>query len=188
MAVPSIQQLLGAMKKMAASDLHLKADHAPAYRVGGILRTVNLPALSGEEVEACLAPIIPAQRRQVYEGRGDLDFAATLPDGERFRVNLFRAGSKINAAIRRVNPVIPSFEELHLPPIYPKLVETSNNGIIVICGVTGSGKSTTIAAMIEQINNNCQDNIVTIEDPIEFLFKPKKSIISQREIGIDIPE
>jgi twitching motility protein PilT len=188
MAVPTIQTLLAAMKKMAASDLHLKADHVPTYRVGGILRNANLPVMSGDDIEICLAPIIPPARRHVYEERGDLDFAATLPDGERFRVNLFRAGSKPNAAIRRVNPVIPSYEELHLPPIYPKLVESSNDGIIIICGVTGSGKSTTIAAMIEQINNNSHDNIVTIEDPVEFLFKPKKSVISQREIGIDIPD
>jgi twitching motility protein PilT len=187
-AVPSIQQLLGAMKKMNASDLHLKADHVPAYRVGGILRNVNLPPLSADDLEACLAPIIPPQRRDVYEEHGDLDFATTLPDGERFRVNIFRAGTRMNAAIRRVNSRIPSYEELHLPPVYPRLVETSNDGIIIVCGVTGSGKSTTIAAMIAQINETRHENIVTIEDPVEFLFKPSKSIISQREIGIDIPD
>jgi len=184
----SIQQLLIAMKAHGASDLHLKAGLPPAYRVGGQLRTVNMPAMTGEEIEKCLTPIIPQVRRPVYDETGDLDFAAELPEGDRFRVNLFRAGSKMNAAIRRVNTTIPSYEELHLPPVYRKLIETTNDGIIIVCGVTGSGKSTTLAAMIEHINATCHDNIVTIEDPVEYLFKPKKSLISQREIGIDIPD
>ena len=175
------------MKNHGASDLHLKAGVAPTYRIGGILKPLNLPPFSGEEIEQVLSPIIPEKRRHLYDDRGDLDFATELPDGERFRVNIFRAGTKMNAAIRRVNSTIPSYEELHLPPVYPKLVETANEGIIIICGVTGSGKSTTIAAMVEHINTTRQDNIVTLEDPIEFQFKSKKSIISQREIGIDLP-
>jgi len=184
----NIQNLLSAMKNLGASDLHLKAGLPPAYRVGGQLRSVNMPPLSGDDIEACMTPIIPQQRRAIYDERGDLDFSTELADGERFRVNIFRAGTKMNAAVRRVNSIIPTYEELHLPPVYPKLVENANDGIIIICGVTGSGKSTTIAAMIEQINSARHENIVTIEDPVEFLFKPKKSIISQREIGIDIPD
>lgn len=179
--------LLAAMKTHGASDLHLKAGMPPVYRVGGHLHRVNLPAMSGEEIAKCLEPIIPAQRRDYYEEHGDLDFATHLPEGERFRVNIFRAGGVMNAAIRRVNPTIPSYEELHLPPIYEKIIAETGEGIIIISGVTGSGKSTTLAAMIEQINTTKHENIVTIEDPIEYLFKPKKAIISQREIGIDIP-
>lgn len=184
---PTIQQLLGSMKGLGASDLHLKADLQPYYRVGGNLRSVNVPPMSGEDIAACLDSIIPPQRRAFFDEHGDLDFSTELPDGERFRVNIFRAGTKMNAAVRRVNSRIPSYEELHLPPVYGKLIDTANDGIIVICGVTGSGKSTTLAAMIEQINTTRHENIVTIEDPVEYLFKPKKSIISQREIGIDIP-
>ena len=183
-----IEQLLGAMKTHGASDLHLKAGVAPTYRVGGILRTVNIPAMSGEEIERCMSPIIPEGRRAEYDARGDLDFAMELPDGDRFRINLFKAAGKMNAAIRRLNAAIPSFEELHLPPIYRTLIETTNEGMILVSGVTGSGKSTTLAALIEYINANRHENIVTIEDPIEFCFKSKKSIISQREIGIDIPD
>jgi twitching motility protein PilT len=183
-----IEQLLAAMKTHGASDLHLKAGVAPTYRVGGILRTVNLPAMSGEEIDLCMTPIIPEGRRAEFDARGDLDFAAELPDGDRFRINIFRAAGKMNAAIRRLNAAIPSFEELHLPPIYRKLAETTNEGLVLVSGVTGSGKSTTLAAMIEHINANRHENIVTIEDPIEFCFKSKKSIISQREIGIDIPD
>lgn len=182
----SIKQLLAAMKKLGASDLHLKAGMPPYYRVGGYLKPVSAPPMSGEEIDKCISPIIPTNRRASFEQQGDLDFSTELPDGERFRVNIFRAGDKMNAAVRRVNPVIPSFEELHLPPIYRTLIDKSNEGIVIVSGVTGSGKSTTLAAMIEQINATRQCNIVTIEDPIEFVFKAKKSIISQREIGIDI--
>ena len=183
-----IEQLLGAMKTHGASDLHLKAGQPPSYRVGGILRTVNAPGMSGDEIERCITPIIPQSRRGEYDAKGDLDFAAELPDGDRFRVNIFRAGGKMNAAIRRLNSVIPSFEELHLPPIYRQIADTTNEGLVLVSGVTGSGKSTTLAALLEHINLNRHDNIVTIEDPVEFCFKPKKSIISQREIGVDIPD
>lgn len=176
------------MKPHGASDLHLKAGLPPTYRIGGHLRSVSIPALSGEEIDSCISPIIPAARRAYYDEHGDLDFSCDLPDGDRFRVNIFRAGNKMNAAIRRVNSVIPSYEQLHLPAIYGKMIETTNEGLIIVAGVTGSGKSTTLAAMIEHINSSRQDNIVTIEDPVEFVFKPKKSIISQREIGIDISD
>jgi twitching motility protein PilT len=189
MAAPvSIHQLLGAMKTNGASDLHLKVGMPPTYRIGGHLRTVKTSPMSGEEIDACMTPIIPPARRGYYDEHGDLDFSCDLPDGDRFRVNIFRAGTKMNAAIRRVNSVIPSYEQLHLPPIYGQLIDRSNDGIIIVAGVTGSGKSTTLAAMIEHINATRHENIVTIEDPVEFVFKPKKSIISQREIGIDISD
>ncbi|MFQ5502487.1 MAG: type IV pilus twitching motility protein PilT [Phycisphaerae bacterium] len=185
----NVEQLLAAMKTLGASDLHLKAGMPPVYRVGGHLRSASsMPPMTGAAIERCIAPIIPSGRREFYEEHGDLDFSTSLPDGERFRVNIFRAGTEMNAAVRRVNPFIPSYEELNLPPIYGQLIEQSFEGIIIISGVTGSGKSTTLAAMIEQINSTRKENIVTIEDPIEFIFKPKKSIISQREIGIDIPD
>ena len=185
--IPSAQQLLAAMAQHNASDLHLKAGTPPVYRVGGHLRTVHLPAMTGAQIEACLSPIIPEVRRGFYDEHGDLDFAYSLPDGDRFRINIFRAGAVMNAAIRRVNPYIPSYKELLLPDVYQKLINETHEGIIIISGVTGSGKSTTLAAMIEQINDTRHENIVTIEDPVEFVFKSKKSIISQREIGIDIP-
>lgn len=186
--IPNAQQLLSAMKGHGASDLHLKAGSPPVFRVGGHLRSVNLPAMSGPQIAKCLEEIIPPQRRAFYEEHGDLDFSAKLPDGDRFRVNIFRAGDTMNAAIRRINPTIPSYQELYLPSIYRTLIDRSFEGIIIISGVTGSGKSTTLAAMIDQINTTRRENIVTIEDPIEFVFTPKKSIISQREIGIDIAD
>ena len=184
----SIQNLLSNMKVHEASDLHLKAGMPPTYRVGGHLRVLDLPVMSGDDIDACMTPIIPPKRREFYEEFGDLDFATELADGDRFRVNIFRAGSKMNSAIRRVKGEIASYKDLYLPEIYEKLIDKTHEGLIIVSGVTGSGKSTTLAAMIEQINETRKENIVTIEDPIEYLFRPVKSIVSQREIGIDIPD
>jgi twitching motility protein PilT len=183
----NIHTLLGAMKKYGASDLHLKAGLPPYYRVGRQLRSLHSAPLSGEEIEKAMSEIIPPSRRHLYDEVGDLDFSAELPDGDRFRVNVFRAGYKMSAAIRRVNSEVPTYEEIHLPPIYGELIERTHEGIIIVCGVTGSGKSTTLATMVQHINRTRRANIVTIEDPIEYLFRPEKSIVSQREIGIDIP-
>lgn len=106
---------------------------------------------------------------------------------DRFRCNIYRAGGGMNAAIRRIKPEIPTFESLHLPAIYETLSDQTNEGLILVVGVTGSGKSTTLACMIERINQVRGCNIITIEDPVEYHFHPKKSIISQREIGLDVP-
>ena len=183
----NIHTLLGAMKKYGASDLHLKAGLAPYYRVGRQLRSLSTPPLSAEDIEKAMLEIIPPSRRHVYDETGDLDFSTELPDGDRFRVNVFRAGYRMNAAIRRVNSEVPTYEDLHLPPIYRELIERTHEGIVIVCGVTGSGKSTTLASMVQHINRARRANIITIEDPIEYLFRPEKSIVSQREIGIDIP-
>lgn len=183
----SIKNLLANMKVHDASDLHLKAGLPPTYRVGGHLRVLDLPVMSGEEIEECIASIIPPKRREFYEEFGDLDFATELADGDRFRVNIFRAASKMNAAIRRVKGEIATYDQLKLPEIYGKLIDRTHEGLIIVSGVTGSGKSTTLAAMLEHINETRKENIVTIEDPVEYLFRPVKSIVSQREIGIDIP-
>ncbi|MFQ5424292.1 MAG: type IV pilus twitching motility protein PilT [Phycisphaerae bacterium] len=183
----TIEGLLGGMKTHNASDLHLKTGLPPTYRIGGHLRALNLPAMSGDDIERCMSTIIPPKRRDFYEEYGDLDFAAELPDGDRFRVNIFRAANRMNAAIRRVKGEIATYETLHLPSIYHDLIGKTHEGLIIVSGVTGSGKSSTLAAMIEHINESRSENIVTIEDPIEYLFRPVKSIVSQREIGIDIP-
>jgi twitching motility protein PilT len=100
---------------------------------------------------------------------------------------MFRSGGHVNAAIRRVKAEIPTYEELHLPPIFDTLIERTHEGLVLVVGVTGSGKSTTLAAMIDHINSIRSRNIITVEDPVEYRFVPKKSIISQREIGIDVP-
>jgi len=184
----SIIPLLEKMGELQASDLHLKTGVPPVYRVAGELRRTNLPPIpvNSRIIEKLMDPIIPPTRRSVYEEKGGLDFAYNLPNGDRFRINILRSCDQMHAAIRRVKGRIPSFEELRLPPIYRRLAEETAEGIIIVCGVTGCGKSTTQAAMIDHINETQALNIVSIEDPIEYIFTPKKSIVSQREIGLDV--
>jgi twitching motility protein PilT len=182
----SIQRLLEAMGKLGASDLHIKVGVPPTFRINGIIKPVNGEPLTEEEADHIVDPIFPEKLREKYERDGSVDFATFVGD-DRFRCNVYRAGGHLHAAIRRVKADIPSYESLHLPEVYGKIVSTSNDGLILVCGVTGSGKSTTLAAMIEQLNASEAVNIITIEDPVEYRFSKKKAIVSQREIGIDVP-
>lgn len=184
----TIQRLLGSMKKLDASDLHIKVGIPPTYRIGGLLRAVDSPPITEDEADHLLDPILSAVQKEKYEASGNLDFSSSLPDGDRFRINIFRAGAHTHAAIRRVKAEIPSYQELNLPAIYSKMVSETTDGMVLVVGVTGSGKSSTLAAMIEQINQTRAENIITIEDPVEYRLIPKKSIISQREIGIDVSD
>jgi twitching motility protein PilT len=183
-----IHQLLEGMRGLDASDLHVKVGIPPTFRIGGKLRPIQGDALTPEKAEQLVLPLIPERLKERLEKEGGVDFAYHLPaSGERFRVNIFRCGGRTHAAIRRVKLEIPTYESLHLPPIYNQLIERTYEGLVIVCGVTGSGKSTTLAAMIEHINATRNVNIITIEDPVEYLLNPKKAIISQREIGIDVP-
>ena len=185
----NMDKLLAAMTPMDASDLHLKVGYSPYYRVAGVLRKIELPPLPDTEyVEKMLAPLVPPTRRHEYDEHGDLDFSAQGQAGDRYRINVYRSTSEMHAAIRRVQSKIPTFTELNLPDIYGKIIMQSLDGLVLVSGVTGCGKSSTLAAMLDYINELRSMHIITIEDPIEFVFKPKKSIISQREIGIDIPD
>lgn len=182
----SITRLLASMRKLDASDLHIKVGIPPVYRIGGLLRPIQSEALTEEEADHLLDPLINEVQRKRFEDTGNLDFATHLPDGDRFRVNVFRAGGHTHAAIRRIKAEIPTYSTLNLPPIYSKLIDETTEGLILIVGVTGSGKSSTIAAMLEHINETRGENIITVEDPVEYRITPQKSIISQREIGIDV--
>ncbi|MBS0187484.1 MAG: PilT/PilU family type 4a pilus ATPase [Planctomycetes bacterium] len=184
----TIQRLLASMKKLDASDLHIKVGIAPTYRIAGLLRAVDSPPITEEEADHLLDPILTPVQKEKFEASGNLDFSASLPDGDRFRINIFRAGAHTHAAIRRVKAEIPSYQDLNLPPIYSKMVGETTDGLVLVVGVTGSGKSSTLAAMVEQINQTRAENIITIEDPVEYRLTPKKSIVSQREIGIDVSD
>ncbi|MCA9190336.1 MAG: PilT/PilU family type 4a pilus ATPase [Planctomycetales bacterium] len=184
-----IQRLLTFVTEHSASDLHLKVGIPPFVRIGGHLRALETPALPNSSyIEEMMFGIMPPHRRQEFIDQGGADFAYLASTGDRFRVNVFRSDGDMHAALRRIQHVIPSFDDLHLPDIYRKIISDTHDGLVIVSGVTGSGKSSTLAAMLEYINQHRGMHIVTVEDPIEFRFTSKKSIISQREIGIDVPD
>lgn len=184
-----IQKLLSFVSKNEASDLHLKVDYAPTIRIGGHLRRIDSPLLPNSAyIEEMMAELMPPGKREQYDKFGGVDFSAKSPDGDRFRVNAFRSEGEMHVALRRVQSRIPDFQELHLPPIYEKAIVTNHQGLVLVSGVTGSGKSSTLAAMLKYINAHRTMHVITIEDPIEFAFQPDKCIISQREIGIDVTD
>ena len=184
----TIVPLLEKMAVVQASDLHLKTGLPPVYRVAGELRRTSLAPFrdSDDQISRLMRPIIPERRWHEYEERGGLDFAYHLPSGDRFRINVMRANDRMHASIRRVKGEIPGFKELHLPEIYSKLANESHEGLVIVCGVTGCGKSTTQASMIDYINQTQAVNIISIEDPIEYAFEAKQGIVSQRELGLDV--
>lgn len=186
---PEANKLFRMVMKHKGSDLHLKVGLPPALRLGGVLRQMQLPPLSTADMERLIFPILTPRQRAILDEEGGADFAHIVtdpPEDEtRFRVNLFKARGKLSLVARRVDSSIPSFESLHLPPVMAEITRYEQ-GIVILAGVTGSGKSTTIASMLQYINERERMHIVTIEDPIEFAFKDDKSIINQREVGIDV--
>tara|TARA_E500000318_G_scaffold14854_1_gene14587 strand:+ start:163726 stop:164865 length:1140 start_codon:yes stop_codon:yes gene_type:complete len=189
----NIKKLLAAMGRLDASDLHIKVGIPPTYRIGGELRPIEADPVSEDEADHLLDPILTEVQKRKYDETGDLDFAWHIEDpeggpGDRFRINLLRSGNHTHAAIRRVKAEIPSYADLHLPKVYSDIVHRERDGLVLVVGVTGSGKSSTLAAMIDEINSSRAVNIITIEDPVEYRFVPKQSIISQREIGIDVTD
>ncbi|MCZ6836085.1 MAG: PilT/PilU family type 4a pilus ATPase [Planctomycetota bacterium] len=181
----TIDRLLQKMGELEASDLHIKVGSPPVIRIASKLHRIDAPEMNGEDTRKLLQPILPDHLLQDLDQKGGIDFSHRREDLSRFRCNVFSSGGELHAAIRRVNDKIPNYDELNLPPIYSQVMEGAHEGIIVVCGVTGSGKSSTLAAMINHINKTRQVNIITIEDPIEYAYKAEQSYISQREIGID---
>ena len=179
-----VTDLLRYTVEMGASDLHVKAGNVPFIRVDGELLPSPYPALSPSESEAYANSLMPDHKRRGFEDSNEADFGYTLPGVGRFRVNVYRQRSMVGMAIRRVRSEIPTFEELLLPPVLQDLA-ASPRGLVLVTGPTGTGKTTTIASMIGHINRNRRAHIVTIEDPIEVVHDDDRSIIQQREIGLD---
>ncbi|MEC5344405.1 type IV pilus twitching motility protein PilT [Brenneria populi] len=171
--------------KHNASDLHLCSGHSPVLRIDGQLRAENsLPRLRAEQLEQwCSAWLAPSQRRQL-ERAGQLDCALTLADGQRLRVNLFRQRLGLSAALRIIPSTQPSLSALFAPPLLSALLDKPD-GLILLAGATGSGKSTTLAAMISALNQRSRRHVITLEDPIEFIHHSRQCLIQQREIGPD---
>ncbi len=184
--VPRINRFFEAVVKLDASDLHLKADVAPRIRRAGVLHKTDSPPLTNEELEQLVREMLSEDHWRDFNQRGALDIAYALTISDRFRVNIFHQRGQISLAARRINPKIPSYAQLNLPPSFEKIAE-NEQGLVLVCGITGSGKSTTLAAMIDQINTRRACHIVTVEDPIEYLYIDKKALVNQREIGLDVP-
>jgi len=185
---PEVDKLFRAAVRLLGSDLHLKVGRPPLVRVNGVLRPLKRGPIDDDEMERLCEPLLSPRHRKIMEDEGGADFAHRLEvDGLpwRFRVNLFRQMGHLGLVARRVNNTIPDFESLHLPPIMEELCKY-DQGMILVAGVTGSGKSTTIASMLDWINHNYRKHILTLEDPIEFMFTEDKCVINQREVGIDV--
>jgi len=171
---------------IGASDIHLQVGEHPALRINGKINRVNMPILTEEDLEWTFKNLIPAHFKDKLDYVFDLDFAHEVPGCSRFRVNLSRRLGRCGLVIRTIPYNIKTTEELNLPEAIEQF-SLLNNGLVLITGPTGAGKSTTIASLIDHINKYFPKHIITIEDPVEFIFTNKKSIVSQRQVLIDTP-
>lgn len=185
-----VDKIFRALVKLQGSDLHMKVGQPPIVRVHGDLRALNRPAIENEEMVRLLVPMMDDRARRIFEEEGGADFAYVVEvDGVkwRFRVNMLKQLGKIGLVARRVNNFIPKFEGLFLPPAMETLCHF-DQGMVLLAGVTGSGKSTTIGSMLNYINSIYRKHILTLEDPIEFVYTEDKCLINQREIGMDVKD
>jgi twitching motility protein PilT len=186
----SLQDFLKTCVKLNGSDLHLQADSIPMVRVDGRARFLSVPPLTDEHMKEYVEQILAAvgesaEKRQILEHKGSVDVAYTLGPGQpRFRTNIFHSREKYAVVMRRIVTKIPQFDELNLPSQVEALAD-NHRGIIVVSGTTGSGKSTSLAAIIGKINRTRSERIITVEDPIEYQHDNAKSLVSQVEVGTD---
>ncbi|MDO8305866.1 type IV pilus twitching motility protein PilT [Herminiimonas sp.] len=177
-----ISELLAFSVKNKASDLHLSAGLPPMIRVHGDVRRINLPPLDHKDVHSMIYDIMNDGQRKAYEERLEVDFSFAIPGLARFRVNAFNQDRGAAAVLRTIPSKVLSLEDLHTPKIFADL-SLKPRGLVLVTGPTGSGKSTTLAAMVNHVNENEYAHILTIEDPIEFVHDSKKCLINQREVG-----
>jgi len=183
----SIKQLLSVMEKRDASDVYLTTDIPPSYRIDGIIHTMNQPALTAVQCEQLAYSIMNDRQQRRFATEYEMNLALSFHDIGRFRVNIFRQRGHIGMVIRKVKLEIPTIDELGLPDIFKDIV-MEPRGLVLMVGATGCGKSSSLAAMVDWRNSNQSGHIISVEDPIEFLHKHKKSVITQREIGTDTLE
>lgn len=184
MADFDIKKLLQSVTVHGASDLHLVSRTEPQIRLDGSLKPVNLPKLTGENIEEMCYSLITERQKQHFEEYNELDFALLLPNIGRFRANYYRTLGDMAAAFRTIPIDVPSLDDLGAPLVYKNLIKREK-GLILVTGPTGSGKSTTLAAMLNEINLQYSKHIITIEDPVEFIHQNKKAVFSHRGVGED---
>lgn len=179
-----IAKLLGVMIEHDASDLYITVDSPPMYRINGSLRPAGNKCFSAEETEALAQGVMNDKQQKEFQASNEQNLALYYTNLGRFRVNIFRQRGQVGIVIRQIKSKILTVDDLALPPVLKDIAMTKR-GLVLVVGATGSGKSTSLAALIDHRNANSAGHIVTIEDPIEFVHAHKKSIISQREIGMD---
>lgn len=179
-----IEELMCAAFYLKASDIHLTVGIQPAFRVNGDLKKYGDAVLTPDDTLNMAKAIVPAAMWGNFQEKGELDFSYGIPGVSRFRINIYKQRTCVSMAIRIIPTMIPSLDELQLPPILKK-VAVKPQGLVLVTGPTGSGKSTTLAAMIHYINQSMSRHIITLEDPIEYLHNHGTSIIDQREVGFD---
>lgn len=180
----NIVELLSFVVKNNASDLHLSAGMPPMIRVHGEIRKVNLPAMEHKEVHAMVYDIMNDGQRKFYEENLECDFSFEVPNLARFRVNAFNTQRGCASVMRTIPSEVLSLEDLKAPESFAEISQQPR-GLVLVTGPTGSGKSTTLAAMVNHINENKHEHILTLEDPIEFVHESKKCLVNQREVGRD---
>jgi twitching motility protein PilT len=180
----NLKQMLVEMLNRKASDLHIRVGIRPHLRVNGTLEQIATDPITIETMEQVVGQILNEKQFERFQRKNEMDLALSVAKLGRFRINLFRQRGTTGIAIRSVSTVVPGFDELNLPKTVKSLA-AERRGLVIVTGTTGSGKSTTLAAIIEEINATSSMNILTVEDPIEYIYRDKKAIISQREVGGD---
>lgn len=177
-----ITQLLQFAYQQDASDLHISAGEPPLVRVHGSMKKIKAPVLDTEQTHSMIYDIMNDGQRKHFEEFSELDFSMQLGEVARFRVNVFRQNRGLGAVFRKIPTTILTLDQLGMPPVMRE-ISNREKGLILVTGPTGSGKSTTLAAMIDLINDNVEGHILTVEDPIEFVHRSKKCLVNQREVG-----
>jgi twitching motility protein PilT len=180
-----MRYLVKALLKYEASDLHLRAGRPPLFRVNGKLMPAKMAEISGNQVVQLFKPLMVQRQIEKLESERQIDFSFSFSEFGRFRCNLFYQRGTLSAAVRRIPPVAPDFEKMGLPPVLKTLIDKSR-GILLVTGATGSGKSTTLAALAQYLNQHQSLHILTLEDPIEYVYQDHRSTFSQRELGSDV--
>ncbi len=186
MSTIHIDRLLDVVVKQGASDLHLTVGKPPTLRIRGHLQEIRTKVLEPADTVALMKSIAPERSQNELQEEGGSDFGFAFGDAARFRVSIFKVKGNVAVTLRQIPNRLLSFDEIGLPPIVKELCRRPR-GLFLVTGPTGSGKTTTLATMVDYVNSNFDRHIITIEDPIEYYFQHKKSIVNQREVGVDVP-